>query len=1318
MRQVDLRRQLGVSFFSCGVVRCVNFYSEIKLGGGRRSGRIALRVLVHETLERRELLASDLRATLLDSRLGDQSSSALSPNSRAQQRLELALQKSEFATQADTLGHTSENVLDALAFAKLNFAPRAVDSFKRTSKDISKIQPKLLGGGLGASLAWNSSTANQDNKLGTVGLAAMDKQQIEKFALGSIIPQLAHSKSSSEASNRGVCLSDGTILSSLPMAEGEGGEQTEVPEFDFPTLELASLVGTPDDFVPSTQSTSSSIDLNGSFDANSLNDPDYDADDTNWVHTMDRNWTSSDQWSFTERLVLVFNLEETVEDSGDVADLIDPEAEPSDPNLDEAGDWSSTSDITRVGFFMMTFVASRGISTPSAAGVKWSIAVDYSDIVSISSTAAGDSAGTPSATNDPENDPEALPADFNSYATWGASVGIVIHSSGGFFVSSTPAIATGSVIERTIDANGYNDMGGNILFGSNWSSASLSGSLSPVGSTGCVTCTSGAPASPLPDGGDLGLSLGNAGNAIDNSDPDLGTPFNPLGDFEGFGHASASSGGNAAQAGGNVQGNWNLQGVLTNGQWSNVLGGAFAAMAADTGGDGQSKHTFVYRPAPTVEPLWNGEKTTTVSLGYGWDYSGDESETLTAEANSDFVASSSGELETDDSGGTSEIDGDANSGGYDFLNLGATIISAQAWDVENEPNSGGTTIFANGHINGNTTLTYNSSNHGMGIGEYESISSELTTQNATANSDLSGKGKELLKIQTSMDYDTENDETSYYGDHWYLETEGESSSLEKYVNTYEVSGNLTATLTSTFNASTGSFDSTFSLGGDTEVSVSGLDMYGDPWEKTPFELALESIYTSGSEGYPTPPEEDPNGGLPPDYEYPSNPGSHGWIGWFGGSAGDSVEQGMNFVAGVADAATPTSWITRKAVGLATGFDGADEESTACFAGEVTGTVISVVVPAGGATKLANSFDDAGKCANWLTKLYNGGCFVAGTKVSLSEMPRSQALEDQLWVANSLQLSAVDAEFPWLESEPQSAASTAVLPARTTALQIPIEEVPLGARVPTKNPKPWEYDDSFPEPDQATWAKLSLTIERTDGGIVDAELLRPRSWINANGIQAGQYLPLSIPELEVAGHAVVTAIEDCPIIAPGEGSVVTGRFVTRRVDVIARIEVIGADGQIDIIEGTTIHPIWSLDRNDWVPLGELKKGEQLLGSADSVVIQNYCTVHQSVPVYNIEVHGEHVYAVGALQVPAHNSCLPIVNPSFKPLPGLGTKALLPANTMREVAGPWPAVMKDGQVFVHYMHIAANQSANGGKIGAVSQNGWVWLNNLGIVNKVKW
>jgi hypothetical protein len=133
------------------------------------------------------------------------------------------------------------------------------------------------------------------------------------------------------------------------------------------------------------------------------------------------------------------------------------------------------------------------------------------------------------------------------------------------------------------------------------------------------------------------------------------------------------------------------------------------------------------------------------------------------------------------------------------------------------------------------------------------------------------------------------------------------------------------------------------------------------------------------------------------------------------------------------------------------------------------------------------------------------------------------------------------------------------------------------------------------------------------------------------------LPFNLPELEVSGLALVTAIDDCPPIAEGEGSVVTARFVTREVHVVASVDVLGADGTVETITGTTIHPVWSVDRQEWVPLAELTEGETLQGLDGLAVVLSVTLSRVSQPVYNIEVHGEHVYQVGELGVLVHNSC---------------------------------------------------------------------------------
>jgi hypothetical protein len=165
----------------------------------------------------------------------------------------------------------------------------------------------------------------------------------------------------------------------------------------------------------------------------------------------------------------------------------------------------------------------------------------------------------------------------------------------------------------------------------------------------------------------------------------------------------------------------------------------------------------------------------------------------------------------------------------------------------------------------------------------------------------------------------------------------------------------------------------------------------------------------------------------------------------------------------------------------------------------------------------------------------------------------------------------------------------------------------------------------------------LTALDDEGAIVEAEFIRPDWWIEENGIAAGELMPLAIEELGLSGYATIQTVEDCGPIARGDGSVVTGRFTTSRVNVIVRLTVAGPDGSIEVIEGTTVHPIWSVDRNDWIQLSELQEGEHLQAAYGIATVVSIAIVSTNVPVYNIEVHGEHVYQVGDLGVVVHNAC---------------------------------------------------------------------------------
>ena len=65
-----------------------------------------------------------------------------------------------------------------------------------------------------------------------------------------------------------------------------------------------------------------------------------------------------------------------------------------------------------------------------------------------------------------------------------------------------------------------------------------------------------------------------------------------------------------------------------------------------------------------------------------------------------------------------------------------------------------------------------------------------------------------------------------------------------------------------------------------------------------------------------------------------------------------------------------------------------------------------------------------------------------------------------------------------------------------------------------------------------------------------------------------------------------AIEDCPPLADYKGSVVIARIKTHHAGKLVELQFENGE----TLTGTASHPIWSADRQAWVPMGELQEGE--------------------------------------------------------------------------------------------------------------------------------
>ena len=70
--------------------------------------------------------------------------------------------------------------------------------------------------------------------------------------------------------------------------------------------------------------------------------------------------------------------------------------------------------------------------------------------------------------------------------------------------------------------------------------------------------------------------------------------------------------------------------------------------------------------------------------------------------------------------------------------------------------------------------------------------------------------------------------------------------------------------------------------------------------------------------------------------------------------------------------------------------------------------------------------------------------------------------------------------------------------------------------------------------------------------------------------------------------------------------------------------------------TSNHSIYSADRLDFVPAGELRVGETLRNLEGNVRIESIEQLGSEERVYNLEIHGEHVFRVASSGVLVHNS----------------------------------------------------------------------------------
>ena len=199
---------------------------------------------------------------------------------------------------------------------------------------------------------------------------------------------------------------------------------------------------------------------------------------------------------------------------------------------------------------------------------------------------------------------------------------------------------------------------------------------------------------------------------------------------------------------------------------------------------------------------------------------------------------------------------------------------------------------------------------------------------------------------------------------------------------------------------------------------------------------------------------------------------------------------------------------------------------------------------------------------------------------------------------------------------------------TASTPVAIESIQVGDRILThQGESSTEVDD--------TWLQGRIAIEsdRNPAHRYDVAILRPRAWwASRNADSTGKRIYFVLEELGVRGWGTVDELRQSRA-KRGAGRVVVMTVSHLNNDVYEVSFVEGGEP----LRGTGRHPLYSLDRDDWVRIRDLQVGERLQTAEGAVTVEALEKVRGVHRVYNLEVEGDHEYLVGEAGVRAHNTC---------------------------------------------------------------------------------
>jgi guanyl-specific ribonuclease Sa len=168
--------------------------------------------------------------------------------------------------------------------------------------------------------------------------------------------------------------------------------------------------------------------------------------------------------------------------------------------------------------------------------------------------------------------------------------------------------------------------------------------------------------------------------------------------------------------------------------------------------------------------------------------------------------------------------------------------------------------------------------------------------------------------------------------------------------------------------------------------------------------------------------------------------------------------------------------------------------------------------------------------------------------------------------------------------------------------------------------------------------LDLEMPKPDGSISKLSVARPLWWLQATNASVGGTIDIGMQEVGISGEAQVMKIKPCPHDSRDNEkgmNLVIGKIEHHNAEVWDLV----FDGNSQKPLGVTAnHPLFSVDRNDWVPAGELRINERVKalkgGGTSTLTAKSERPTRET--VYNLEVHRSHAYHVAEQGLLVHNT----------------------------------------------------------------------------------